>query len=163
MKNKKNHKSLETLLLAVLILILSSVCACLFFSCGGLFQSPPFILSAPECVLTSETGNFRFAGVKFSVWNARQAEIKGITAVYSVYKDAQGGNPLCGKNIVTTDFDCTIAAGGCMQFESALDAYISEIPETPYYIDFLYLKEVVYADGQKWSDNTGTFFVRGKK
>lgn len=163
MKNKKNRNSLETLLLTVLILILSSVCACLFFSCDSLFQSPPFILSAPECVLTSETGNFRFAGVKFSVWNARQSEIKGITAVFSVFKDAQGGNPFSGKNIVTADFDCTIAPGGTLQFEAALDAYISEIPETPYYIDFLYLKEVLYADGQKWSDNIGTFFARGKK
>ena len=163
MKNKKNRGSFGAALLFVLILILSSVCACLFFSCDSMFQNPPFILSSPECVLTSGTGSFRFAGVKFSVWNARQSEIKAISAVFSVYKDDKGGNPFSGGNVVTADMDCTITPGGCLELEAALDPYISEIPNSPYFIDFLYLKEIVYADGQTWSDPTGAFFVRGKK
>lgn len=163
MKNKKNRNSLETLLLAVLILVLTSVFACLFFSCDNIFQSPPFILSAPECVLTSETGNFRFAGVKFSVWNARQAEIKGITAVFSVFKDAQGGNPFVSGNSVSANIECSIMSDECGVFEIGLDLYVSKIPDKPYYIDFFYLKSVIYEDGQSWQDPAGVFFVGGKK
>ena len=161
MKNK--HDSLETVVLIVLVLVLTSICTCIFLSCGNIFQNPPFILSSPECVLTSDTASFRFAGVKFSVWNARQSVIKRISAVFSVYKDEHGGNPFSGGNVVSATLECSIAPGECEEFEAGLDPYISETPKSPYYIDFFYLKEVLYEDGEVWSDPAGAFYVRGKK
>ena len=163
MKNSNKRDSFEILVLGVIVIVLSSICACLFLSCECLFQSPPFVLSSPECVLLSETGCFQFAGVKFSVWNARQSEIQRISVVFSVYKDENGGNPSPGGNVVAAGLECSIAPGECEEFEACLDSYISEIPNAPYYVDFFYLKEVLYADGQLWSDPVGAYFVRGKE
>jgi len=137
-------------------------------SCKNLFQTPPFILTPPECVLSSQTGSFKFVGVKFSVWNMRNSEIKTISAVFSVYEDSNGaspfvgGNPLSGGNIISASLDCSVLPGACGEFEAGLDAYISKVPEKPYYVDFLYLESVGYADGHQWHDPSGAFFVRGK-
>lgn len=143
-------------------------CAVWFSACDNYFQSPPFILSQPECVLSSQSGNFQFAGVKFSVWNMRQSEIKSISAVFSVFESENGsspfsgGNPFTGGNVITATLDCSILPGAHEDFEAGLDSYISKVPENPYYIDFLYLESVEYADGQTWHDPAGTHFVRGK-
>lgn len=140
----------------------------LFFSCGNFFETPPFVLSPPECVLSSQSGNFQFAGVKFSVWNMSQSEITSISVVFSVYENENGsspfsgGNPFTGGNIITASLDCSILPGEQEDFEAGLDPYISKIPEKPYYVDFLYLESVEYADGQTWQDPAGTHFVRGK-
>lgn len=162
MKNKKEHGSLEFVVLCLIVLILSSVCACLLVSCSNLFQSPPFVLSSPECVLNSETGCFSFAGVKFSVWNVRQSEIQGISVVFSIYKDKNGSFAFPGGNVVYANLVCSIAPGECETFEAGLDSYLLEVPESPYYVDFFYLDKVFYADGQIWQDPAGSFFVRGK-
>ena len=149
----------------MLIFFLGVILLC---SCRSFFQVPPFIVSSPECVLSSQTGSFKFAGVKFSVWNMRQSEIENISVVFSVYENEKGvspfagGNPLTGGNIIAASLNCSILPGACGEFEAGLDSYISKVPEEPYYIDFLYLESVRYADGQQWNDPVGAFFVRGK-
>ena len=147
------------LVVIVLGLCLCSGCLC---SCGGIVKKPPFILSEPECVLASGTESFQIAGVKFSVWNLRQTEIKSLSVVFSVYDDENGVNPFVGGNVVSATLECSIMPGECEEFEAGLDSYIYRMPEKPYFIDFFYLKSVGYENGQMWRDPAGVFFVRGK-
>ena len=128
-----------------IFLIFAFVTFCILFSavwfssCDNSFESPPFVLSQPECVLSSQSGNFQFAGVKFSVWNMRQSEIKSISAVFSVFESENGsspfsgGNPFTGGNVITASLDCSILPGGHEEFEAGLDPYISKVPEKPFF------------------------------
>ncbi|MCR4940852.1 MAG: hypothetical protein K5930_12220 [Treponemataceae bacterium] len=83
--------------------------------------------------------------------------------VFSVYESDQGENPFFLGNVICDDLECCIESGDCAEFEAGLDAYVLQVPDKPYYIDFLYLQSVEFADGYVWLDPTGAFFVRGKK
>ncbi len=132
-------------------------------SLGDISLSPPFLLSAPECVLASETGSFEFAGVKFSVRNKSSTEIKNISVVFSVYESESGGKPFLWGNSISSKMECSIESGECAEFEASLDSYIVQVPEEPYYIDYFYLSSAEFSDGYVWHDPTGAFFVRGRK
>lgn len=145
------------------MLILSFLSFFLLTSCENFPQNTPFILSTPEVSISSDTGEFVFSGVKFSLWNARQSEIKSILAVFSVFEDQDGGNPFPVDNVVAKRILCSVMPGKSGSFEVSLDPYIKSVPDKEFYVDFFYLESVEYADGQQWYDPAGFFCVRGKK
>ncbi|MBQ0051618.1 MAG: hypothetical protein KBT11_06075 [Treponema sp.] len=104
-------------------------------------------------------GQQKFAGTHFSVYNDSERNIYSITVSFMVY-DSDGNNPFIGSNCVVSKIPAEIGPDETKEFVVNLDPYISIAPEEPYLIDFIYLREIHYEDGKKWTDRYGMFAAR---
>ncbi len=128
-------------------------------SCEGDFSAPQFLLSKPECVLTSKTGSFDFAGVSFSFCNKRNVSVTGFEIQFSVFATASGENPFFKSNVVSSHITGTFLPDEIYELEISLDQYLREIPSNPYFIDHFFVKSVSYADGFVWRNDFGAFYL----
>lgn len=125
----------------------------IFVSCNLLADNiPPYIIDG-EMVLDASS-KYEAAGLDFVFLNKSEKAIKQFTLVFYMY-DEYGNPPGTGRNNIVVTVTSAVKAGeklsGCIN----LDSYISEIPEIPYTIDFLYVSKIVYEDDSIWSDPFG--------
>lgn len=121
--------------------------------------SCPYVLANPEVKLGESDDSQRFAGMSFSVFNDSEKVIERFTVSFMLY-DSEGKNPFVGSNCIVSRCDCHILPGAVEKFTVSLDSFISVVPEEPYLVDFLYLREIRYSDGSSWSDPYGMYCVR---
>ncbi|WP_191014119.1 hypothetical protein [Treponema zioleckii] len=119
----------------------------------------PYVIEKPHVVLGKVSGKHNFAGAYFNVFNDSQKRVDSLTFSFMVY-DKDGQNPFVGSNNIVSRCDDFIEASSAKEFCVNLDSYLSVVPDEPYLIDFLYLREIHYSDGSSWSDPFGMYASR---
>ena len=79
---------------------------------------------------------------------------KKINIVFYLFD--QDGEPAneCRSNI-SIEFELSIMPQEESRFCLSLDSFMNAIPETPLFIDYLYLAKIEYEDGSVWEDPFG--------
>jgi hypothetical protein len=126
-------------------------------------ETPPYIISVPECILGEKPGYYMVSGIEFTFYNASVKSVSDITVSFTVYDAETLDNPFIGTNNITTSFNGTIDPQKNETLIIPLDTYIYVTPEHPYLIDFFYIKEIKFTDGSSWQDQWGTYAVRSKE
>lgn len=152
-KKSKNWKAFFLIGLALIFSAEFSGCATLdSFSC-------PYVIDNPR-VEIGENGNVhQFAGAYFSVYNDSDKYIKEYTVSFLLYDD-EGNNPFIGSNCVIGKMAVEENPYETREAVISLDSYLSVVPDEPYKIDFMYLREIKYSDGTTWSDPFGMYAVK---
>ena len=139
---------------AFFLLVLSLV------SCGTTESlSCPYVLANPHVELGSCEEKHNFAGLYFSLFNGSEKNIDEFTVSYMLY-DSDGNNPFVGSNSFVSKCKWDLRAGGMVDFVIDLDSYLSVVPDEPYLVDFMYVREISYSDGSSWKDPYGMYCVR---
>ena len=139
--------------------LISAIFLC-FVSCTTTESlSCPYLLAHPQVKLGAEDEIQHFAGMNFSLFNDSEKIIERFTVSFMLY-DSEGKNPFVGSNCIVSRCDCHILPGAVENFTISLDSFISVVPEEPYLVDFLYIREIRYSDGSSWSDPYGMYCVK---
>ncbi len=77
-----------------------------------------------------------------------------------VYDAETEENPFMGSNIIKASFSGTIPGKGIKECAVSLDQYLYVVPDDPYLIDFFYVSEINYENGDQWTDKNGTYHTR---
>ena len=131
-----------------------------FTSCGTTdVLSCPYVIANP-CVELGEIDNQQsIAGMHFSFLNESEKDIDSFTLSFMLY-DSDGKNPFIGSNCIVAKCDWSVRAGAFLDFIISLDSYISVVPDEPFVVDYLYVREIRYSDGSQWRDPYGMYCVR---
>lgn len=130
--------------------------AVVFASCSTLgTKKTPYVLGA-DSVLASDNNSYVFAGVDFTFFNATEKTVADFTVVFYVY-DSEGEKAFAGSNCVMAKCDGPVGAMNEVQGEISLDEYLTQIPDEPYQIDYLYVSQIKYTDGSTWNDRFGFY------
>lgn len=140
---------------------------CVLFSLFGVFTSCettdalscPYLISNPRVELGEKDGSHKFAGMYFSLFNDSDKTIDNFTLSFMLY-DSDGNNPFLGSNCIVSKCDWNMTAGSIVDFIINLDSYIAVVPDEPYIVDYLYVREINYVDGSKWKDPYGMYCVK---
>ena len=139
-------------------LIFISFLSFLFLGCDFLDNNrPSFFLSSPEFELGTKETSFRTAGVNFELTNTGTEDINRVIISFIVYDEETKKSPWIGSNIIIAEFSERITSGETKQFEISLDNKFMKIPENSILIDFFYVKEIQYSNGQVWKDHFGVY------
>lgn len=115
-------------------------------------ENSPYIISGE--MVTEDSSDYEIAGLDFYLYNKMEKNITSFTVVFFLF-DSDGNAPEGSKNIVvltvTTEIDAKSSLRACIN----LDKYMTEIPDEPYQIDYIYLSKIVYEDGSEWNDPFG--------
>lgn len=131
-----------------------------FLSCGTVdCLSCPYIIDNPHVELGTVEDKYNFAGMHFSLCNESSKTIEDFTMSFMLY-DSDGNNPFVGSNCIVSKCKWNISAGALVEFIINLDPYISTVPDEPYQIDYIYVREINYTDGSSWKDPFGMYCVR---
>lgn len=121
--------------------------------------SCPYIISNPHVELGEKDNVCEFAGAYFSVFNDSDKTIRDYTVSFLLYDD-EGNNPFIGSNCVVEKITLEEKPYESRDVVISLDSYLSVVPDEPYKIDFMYLREIHYSDGSFWSDPFGMYAVK---
>jgi hypothetical protein len=110
-----------------------------------------------------ELGQFEdkhnFAGMHFSLFNESGKNIESFTLSFMLY-DSEGNNPFIGSNCIVSKCSWPVKSRENIEFVINLDPYISIVPEEPYRLDYIYVREITYEDGSCWKDPYGMYCTR---
>ena len=141
-------------------LILCIVCFLIFTACETTYRfSCPYEISNPHVEIGESNGDYNFAGMHFSVFNDSSKTVSGFTISFLLY-DSEGNNPFIGSNCIVSKCEIEIDGGQISDFVINLDPYISLVPDEPFIVDFIYLREIHYIDGTSWKDPYGMYCIR---
>ena len=120
---------------------------------GYSLDSIPYVVSA-DFVMEDDSPDYTICGVDFYFINKSDKEIKKINIVFYLFD--QDGEPAneCRSNI-SIEFELSIMPQEESRFCLSLDSFMNAIPETPLFIDYLYLAKIEYEDGSVWEDPFG--------
>jgi hypothetical protein len=134
--------------------------SCALVSCAFIQEeSPPYIISVPECFIAEKAPYYYVAGIEFDFQNSSEKDIYGITVSCTVYDEEKKENPFIGTNVITVAFDGNIPAREKKRLIIALDPYIFVVPRKPYLVDYFYIAAIQYRDGSLWEDPYGVYHV----
>ena len=136
------------------ILLLTSFMSCETTDCF----SCPYLISNPHVELGEFEDKHKFAGMHFGLFNDSSKSIDSFTLSFMLY-DSDGENPFNCSNCIVSKCQLFMAAGSNIDFVINLDHYISVLPDEPYLVDFIYVREIHYSDGSVWKDPYGMFCV----
>jgi len=131
------------------------VCFCMIFmfsSCSQLFTSVPYIISG-EMKLNEEKEN-EFCVFDFQFKNCGDKDIYAFTVSFFLF-DEEGNPVINGNPKITGIIREDVPAGEILESSYSLDNFLNFIPETPYKVEYLYVKKIVYTDGTEWTDPVG--------
>jgi hypothetical protein len=131
----------------------------MFISCKLQQTTPPYIISGLVCSLENKPGYYTFAGVEFDFMNISEKDISSIAVSFMVYDAVTESSPFIGSNIIKIRFDGKVKPQKNTRFIVSLDPYIYIVPKIPYIIDYFYIAEIVYEDGEKWEDSYGIYAI----
>ena len=121
--------------------------------------SCPYLIENPRVEIGAKEGICEFAGAYFTVYNDSDKNIQEYTVSFLLYDD-EGNNPFIGSNCVVEKISTEENPHESKNAAVCLDSYLSVVPDEPYKIDFMYLREIKYSDGSVWSDPFGMFAVK---
>lgn len=131
-----------------------AICVFLLTACTGFsYDKAPYLIKG-EMVMDSDSEDYEIAGINLSFKNLEKKTVSELTVVFFMFDE--DGEPVSFRkgNMVLT-IKKNIASGEYCQFCVSLDKYLTEIPEEPYFIDYLYVSEIVYEDESTWKDPLG--------
>ncbi len=121
--------------------------------------SCPYVVANPRVELGKLGETHEFAGAYFTLFNDSEKTISKYTVSFLLYDD-EGNNPFIGSNCVVEKIAAETLPHESKDFVISLDSYLSTVPDEPYEIDFIYLREILYSDGSVWSDPFGMYAVK---
>ncbi len=134
---------------AFLLLLFLNLFSCSLFA----KEACPYLVSG-SVRLVSETGEFEAAGFDLFLMNKSEKTIKNFTLVFFLFDE--DGEPISnGKSNFVISVSKELEGGNSLEACISLDPYLSEIPEYPYEVDYLYISRVEYEDGSVWEDPLG--------
>jgi len=123
-------------------------------------EIPPFVLSKPVVEISERINCFKYAGIVFKFLNNGEEDIEMIKICFMLFDTKSQASPFIGSNkfeITKYDF---LAPGENKEISISLDRHIYIAPTEPYLIDFFYISEIHYIDGNVWQDTYGKYRVR---
>lgn len=143
----------------VFVCILCVFCG-IFSGCSTTdFFSCPYVIANPRVELGKLGETHEFAGAYFTLFNDSEKTISKYTVSFLLYDD-EGNNPFIGSNCVVEKIAAETLPHESKDFVISLDSYLSTVPDEPYEIDFIYLREILYSDGSVWSDPFGMYAIK---
>ena len=131
-----------------------------FISCESTDNfSCPYIISNPHVEIGECEDKYKFAGLHFGLFNDSDKEISSFTVSFMLY-DSDGKNPFTLSNCIVSKCLWPVRSGSLIDFVVDLDSYISLVPDEPYQVDGIYIREIRYSDGSSWKDPYGMFCIR---
>ncbi|MBQ6780215.1 MAG: hypothetical protein IJP62_03170 [Treponema sp.] len=149
-----------TFLKQMLLVSAVSLCFPLAQSCSTLENvGCPYIIDNPHVEIGENHNYHNYAGAYLTVYNDSEKTIQNYTVSFMLY-DSDGEIPFTGTNCVVAECQKEIAPRTEEEFVVSLDSFISVVPDEPYVIDYLYLREIEYTDGSNWKDPFGMYAQR---
>lgn len=129
----------------------------LFISGCALFgtETAPYAIKG-NMTLENEHNEFEAAGINLSLLNKSNKSISEFTVVFSLF-DEDGEPVSTGRSNVVISVNTTIQPHELYECCLSLDKFLCEIPESPYFVDYLYISRILYEDNSLWTDAFGIF------
>jgi len=112
-----------------------------------------------EVSISSDTGDFKYAGVNITFCNNTEKDIKKIVLILFL-SDFDDSSTFSGNNRIVSEYSKSIDSLSTAVYCISLDDYITAVPDTPYQIDCLYAARIEYEDGSIWEDPYGIYAVQ---
>ena len=123
-------------------------------------ETPPFVITRPVFEISERVNYFTFAGLVFSFLNTTQKNVESITVSFMLFDNDTRASPFFGSNkFEITKIDLVLPNEN-KEIILSLDRFIYVAPEEPYIVDFFYISEIQYTDGNAWQDKYGKYRVR---
>ncbi len=119
----------------------------------------PYLIDNPHVEIGQKYTYHKYAGAYLTVYNDSKKTIEKYTVSFMLY-DSDGSVPFLGTNCVVARCDTPIPPQQEETFIVNLDSFISSVPDEPYLMDYLYLREIIYTDGSSWKDPFGMYALR---
>lgn len=95
---------------------------------------------------------------RFKVLNKSVEPVRNFLVVFSLY-DGDGEPAFIDSDCVEIRLSEVIESGEIREFEIKVDDYVEGVSDGGLFVDYLFLREIVYESGNKWSDVIGRFAV----
>ena len=152
--------SLRSGKICFLLLPLLPLCLLFLPACSTLENLDcPYLIDNPHVEIGRKYTYHKYAGAYLTVYNDSKKTIKKYTVSFMLY-DSDGNIPFTGTNCLVASCETPIPPQEEETFIVNLDSFISSVPDEPYLMDFLYLREIIYTDGSSWKDPFGMYAVR---
>ncbi len=112
-----------------------------------------------EVSISSDTGDFKYAGINITFYNNTEKGIKKVVLVLFL-SGQDDSSSFSGDNRIVSEYTKNIDPLSTAEFCISLDDYIAVIPDEPYQIDSLYAVRIEYEDGSVWDDPYGIYAVQ---
>lgn len=135
--------------------IFSFVIINLFLISCNLFakENVPYVVNG-EFSIDNANCDFEIGGVNLYFFNKKEKPIKNFTVVFFLF-DEDGEPVNVNKNSLVFNVEQYVGANESIDFCLDLDDYIFFEPNDSWFIDYLYVSEIVYEDGYVWLDPFG--------
>ena len=152
--------------------IIALTAALFFIACDGMTgiiadlpptapqDVPPFVITKPEMEINERVNYYTYAGIAFRLLNNSGEHIDRITVCFMLFDAKTGGSPFIGNNRFEIAKWDMIIPGENKEVFISLDRFIYTAPVEPYLIDFFYVSEIHYTNGDNWEDKQGKYRVR---
>ena len=120
----------------------------------------PFVITRPVFEIIERPSHFRFAGITFNFLNQAEIIAESITVSFLLFDPKTQESPFFGSNKFEITKRELVFPDENTEIIISLDNFIHIAPTTPYLIDFFYIYEIRYVDGNVWQDKYGKFRVR---
>lgn len=152
MYSNRCKKNAFALALCMVLLCLSSCATLDALSC-------PYIIANPHVEIGEKADSHTYVGAYMGIYNDSEKTISTYTVSFMLYEQ-DGTIPFVGTNCVVANCVREILPKTEDECIINLDSFISVVPDEPYKIDFLYLREITYTDGSSWSDPFGMYALQ---
>ncbi|MDY5124392.1 MAG: hypothetical protein SPE59_11425 [Treponema sp.] len=130
-------------------------CLFIFMSCS-LYSNTQLPYGISGEMTIEDSSIYELGGIYLKMYNKALKKISRFTVVFFLF-DEEGNSPLLGRNNVVLNITSDIESEKMFEHCVSLDQFLSEVPEEPYLVDFLYVSEIVYEDGSCWRDPFGMY------
>lgn len=121
---------------------------------------PPFVITRPVFEIVERPYYFKYAGLTFKFYNQAEKIVEKITVSFLLFDQRTQDSPFIGSNkFEITKWDI-VQPNENKEIIISLDQFIHIAPTEPYLVDFFYIYEIHYVDGDVWQDKYGTYGVR---
>ncbi len=132
--------------------LISMILVLLLSSCSHLYTAVPYVISGE--MKLNDKGEGDLSSFDFTFKNCGNKEIFSFTVSFFLF-DEDDTPVLNGNPKVTCIIREDIPSGDILESSFSLDSFLNYIPETPYKIEYLYVKKIIYSDGTEWEDVLG--------
>ncbi|MCQ2573120.1 MAG: hypothetical protein MJ182_04415 [Treponema sp.] len=142
---------MKKIFLFLVVLLSTILVSCTSMIAPGLKDSP-YSIKGEMKINEGESENL--SEFVFEFKNCSAKEIHSFVVSFFLFDEE--GNPLSGGvSNVSCIIRKNIAAGEILCNSFGLDNFLSEVPEKPYKVEYLFVKRIVFEDGTEWNDPFG--------
>ena len=116
-------------------------------------EKAPYVLTG-EFVCQEGAQEYSICGVDFYLYNKAELEMKSAVIVFFLF-DSDGEPIDTGRSSIKLNVKLSLQPKTSTTFCVSLDEYMNSLPEETYFIDYLYISKIEYADGSEWNDAFG--------